>query len=75
MKRFTGRCGGRVNEDGYWSGEVWNRRKDGELFAELLTISAVRDEEGRATQYLGLFSDITVFKRHESEPNTRVPTR
>lgn len=57
----------RVIEDGYWSGEVWNRRKDGELFAELLTISAVRDGDGRTTQYLGLFSDITVFKRHESE--------
>ena len=57
----------RLVGDGYWSGEVWNRRKDGELFAELLTISAVRDEDGKTTQYLGLFTDITVFKRHESE--------
>lgn len=56
-----------VVEDGYWNGEVWNRRKNGELFAELLTISAVRDEAGTTTQYLGLFTDITVFKRHESE--------
>ena len=55
-----------VVEDGYWSGEVWNRRKDGELFAELLTISAVRDDEGKTTQYLGLFSDITAHKQHES---------
>ena len=55
----------RVVEDGYWSGEVWNRRKDGELFAELLTISAVRDDEGKTTQYLGLFSDITAHKQHE----------
>lgn len=56
-----------VTEEGYWSGEVWNRRKDGELFAELLTLSAVRDADGQTTQYLGLFTDITVFKRHESE--------
>lgn len=56
-----------LTEDGYWSGEVWNRRKDGELYAESLTISAVRDEAGRTTQYLGLFSDITALKRHESE--------
>ena len=57
----------RLIEEGYWSGEVWNRRKDGELFAELLTISAVRDEDGRTTQYVGLFNDITLLKRHESE--------
>ena len=56
-----------LTEDGYWSGEVWNRRKDGELFAVLLTISAVRDNEGNTTQYLGLFSDITALKQHERE--------
>lgn len=47
---------------GYWHGEVWNRRKDGELYAELLTISAVRDEKGRTQAYVGLFSDITALK-------------
>ncbi len=56
-----------VVEEGFWSGEVWNRHKNGDLFAELLTISAVRDDEGRTTHYLGLFSDITALKRHESE--------
>ena len=54
-------------EHGYWSGEVWNRRKDGALFAELLTISAMRDAQGQTQQYLGLFTDITQLKRHESE--------
>ncbi|MFT3847929.1 MAG: diguanylate cyclase [Propionivibrio sp.] len=54
-------------EDGHWNGEVWNRRKDGELFAELLTISAVRDDDGRTTRYLGLFTEITAIKRHEKE--------
>ncbi|MCZ4303295.1 diguanylate cyclase [Zoogloeaceae bacterium G21618-S1] len=56
-----------LTETGHWQGEVWNRRKDGELFAEMLTISAVRDEYGRAPYYVALFSDITAQKLHESE--------
>lgn len=54
-------------ETGHWQGEVWNRRKNGELFAEMLTVSAVRDEHGRAPYYVALFSDITAQKLHESE--------
>ena len=53
-------------EDGYWYGEVWNRRKSGEVFAEMQAISAVRDSEGRVHQYISLFSDITERKDHES---------
>lgn len=56
-----------LRETGHWQGEVWNRRKDGELFAEMLTISAVGDEHGRAPYYVALFSDITAQKLHESE--------
>ncbi|MCF8169403.1 MAG: EAL domain-containing protein [Rhodoferax sp.] len=47
---------------GHWRGEIWNRRKDGEVFAELLTISAVADSQGQVQQYLGLFSNITADK-------------
>lgn len=54
-------------EDGFWSGEVWNRRKNGEVFAELITISAVRDAQGKPVQYVALFSDITAIKAHQSE--------
>ena len=54
-----------LNKQGYWSGEIWNRRKDGREYAELLTISAVKDELGQVTQYVGLFSDITSIKEHE----------
>ena len=50
---------------GHWDGEVWNRRKDGEEYAEMLTISAVRDEQGITQQYVALFTDITPFKEHE----------
>ncbi|MBF0256699.1 MAG: PAS domain-containing protein, partial [Gammaproteobacteria bacterium] len=56
-----------LREQGHWSGEVWNRRKSGELFAELLTISAVRDEQGNSSHYVALFSDITAQKQHQSE--------
>ena len=47
---------------GHWRGEIWNRRKDGEVFAELLTISAVADSQGQVQQYVGLFSNITDAK-------------
>jgi len=47
---------------GHWQGEVWNRKKNGELYAELLTISAVRDDRGNIMQYISLFSDITQIK-------------
>src|SRR6185437_14647400 len=46
-------------ESGHWSGEIWNRRKDGRVFPEMLTISAVRDSTCQTQQYVALFSDIT----------------
>jgi diguanylate cyclase (GGDEF)-like protein/PAS domain S-box-containing protein len=46
-------------ETGHWSGEIWNRAKDGRVFAEMLTITAVRDKAGSTRQYVALFSDIT----------------
>lgn len=52
-------------ETGHWSGEIWNRAKDGRVFAELLTINAVRDKSGKAERYVALFSDITANKEHE----------
>ncbi len=52
---------------GHWYGEVWNRRRSGEVFAEMQTISAVRSEDGIAKQYVALFSDITITKLHERQ--------
>ena len=52
---------------GHWSGEIWNRRKDGEVYAELLTISSVKDAEGAVQQYVALFADITEIKAHQSQ--------
>ncbi|MGB7646051.1 MAG: EAL domain-containing protein [Pseudomonas fluorescens] len=53
--------------EGHWSGEIWNRRKDGSVFAELLTISAVRDAHGTPQHYVGLFSDITAIKEYQNQ--------
>jgi diguanylate cyclase (GGDEF)-like protein/PAS domain S-box-containing protein len=56
-----------LSEQSYWSGEVWNQRKDGEPYAEQLTISSVRDAQGNTTHYVALFSDITAIKLHQSQ--------
>jgi diguanylate cyclase (GGDEF)-like protein/PAS domain S-box-containing protein len=54
-------------EQGHWYGEVWNRRKNGEVYAAMQTISAVRDARGRIQQYVALFSDITPLKEHQKQ--------
>jgi diguanylate cyclase (GGDEF)-like protein/PAS domain S-box-containing protein len=52
-------------DSGHWSGEIWNRRRNGEVYAEYLTISAVRDSRGQIQHYAALFSDITPQKEHQ----------
>ena len=52
-------------QDGHWSGEIWNRRKNGESYPEWLTISAVRNEAGQTTNYISIFHDITELKRQQ----------
>jgi PAS domain S-box-containing protein len=56
-----------LTEAGHWSGEIWNRRKNGVVYPELLTISAVRDERGDTRHYMALFADITAIKAHQSQ--------
>lgn len=68
---------------GYFRGELWNRRKDGAVYAQLITIFAVRDEAGVTQQYLGIFNDITSLKMQTRElerlahldPLTGLPNR
>lgn len=70
-------------ETKHWQGEIWNRKKNGDFFAELLTISALCDGAGNATHYVGLFSDITESKQQQQllelmahyDPLTRLPNR
>jgi len=54
-------------EQGHWSGEIWNRRKNGEVYAEMLTISGVHDSQGKIEHYVALYSDITALKEHEKQ--------
>lgn len=51
--------------EGSWSGEIWNRRKNGETYPEWLSISAIRDEAGTISHYVAVFHDITDLKRSE----------
>lgn len=52
---------------GHWDGEIWNQRKSGEVYAQLITISAVRDASGKTRNYVSLFTDITPMKEHQRQ--------
>ncbi|MCQ8129722.1 sensor domain-containing protein [Methylomonas rivi] len=54
-----------VAQSGYWQGEIWNRRKNGDLYLEWLTITAVKDQAGTVTHYVGTMLDITARKEKE----------
>ncbi len=72
-----------INSQGYWRGEIWNRKKDGGIVAEWLTISAVTDPQGKITHYIGTSLDITPLKEQERklelmahyDPLTGMPNR
>ena len=49
----------RINCTGFWDGEIWNKRKSGEMYPERLTITAVKDQGGNVTNYVATHSDIT----------------
>ncbi|MGQ9830846.1 MAG: EAL domain-containing protein [Thermochromatium sp.] len=54
-----------LNKTGCWCGEIWNRKKSGELYPEILHINSVRDACGRVTHYIGMFIDITDLKHSQ----------
>lgn len=56
-----------LGKNGQWKGEIWNRNKSGEIFAEDLAINAIRDGEGKTLQYVALFSDVTQLKERERQ--------
>ncbi|WP_146002834.1 putative bifunctional diguanylate cyclase/phosphodiesterase [Telmatospirillum siberiense] len=72
-----------VEETGSWKGELWNRRKNGEIYPQWLSISAVRGVSGQISHYVGSFADITQHKADTDkiehlafyDPLTRLPNR
>jgi PAS domain S-box-containing protein len=54
-----------INNTGAWQGEIWNRRKNGEVYPESLSITVVKDNGNRVTNYVAVFSDITERKNAE----------
>jgi len=72
-----------LQDSGHWHGEIWNRRKNGEVFPEWLGISAVRNDAGQTTHYVAIFSDISEKMATEAQleylahhdPLTNLPNR
>ena len=56
-----------IHATGHWSGEIWNRRKNGELYPEWISVSAIDNQHGETTHYVGISSDISVLKQHEKQ--------
>ena len=56
-----------IRLQGSWKGEIWNRRKSGEIYPEILAIHSVFDNAGKLSNYFGIFSDITLEKETEKE--------
>ncbi|MCX5874904.1 MAG: EAL domain-containing protein [Deltaproteobacteria bacterium] len=72
-----------LRQTGHWQGEIWNRRKDGEIYPERLTLTAVCNEQGDPTHYVGVATDLSQLRRHEErfqrlvhyDPLTALPNR
>ncbi len=64
-KRFYHEMYQRLSSQGNWAGEIWNRRKNGEIYPEWLSISGISDESGQVSGYVAIFSDITQRKRNK----------
>jgi diguanylate cyclase (GGDEF)-like protein/PAS domain S-box-containing protein len=72
-----------LNESGGWRGEIWNKRKSGDIYPALMSIAAIKDDFGEIQRYIGVFSDISQLKEHEAElhkvahfdPLTGLPNR
>jgi diguanylate cyclase (GGDEF)-like protein/PAS domain S-box-containing protein len=54
-----------LNTTGHWQGEIWDKRKNGEIYAKFLTINTIRNEAGSVYRYVALFTDITEKKQSD----------
>lgn len=82
-KKFYAAMWKQLLETGSWTGEIWDKRKNGQIYPKWLTITAVKDDAGETTEYVAIFSDITSRKKAEEEiynlafydPLTKLPNR
>lgn len=80
---FYERMWSEIRSTGHWRGEIWNRKKSGEVYPEILSISALRDDDGQIRRYIAIFLDISSLKEKEDElrklafydPLTGLPNR
>ncbi|MEA0552252.1 EAL domain-containing protein [Lysinibacillus irui] len=63
-----------IRQEGIWQGEIWNRRKTGDVYPEWLTIVSVTNDEGKVTNYCGIFTDLSERKIVEHELEKRLLT-
>lgn len=72
-----------LNTRRHWQGEMWNRHKDGHLYPSQVTISSVKDDSGAVTNFVAVYSDISIFKENQErlellahfDPLTGLPNR
>lgn len=72
-----------IDAEGVWQGEIWNRRKNGEIYPEWLVISTIYNDKNEITHYVAVFSDISLLKNSQSrlehlahfDPLTDLPNR
>lgn len=81
--RFYQRMWQQLNHQGFWEGEIWNRRKNGEIYPEWLTINTMKGENGNISNYVAVFHDISHIKEKDNkikqlayeDPLTGLPNR
>ncbi len=66
-KHFYDQMWDKLTEDGYWQGEITNRRKDGEIYIEWLSVNAIKDKNGDIENFIGIFSDVTHQRKDAQE--------
>ncbi|WP_162224939.1 EAL domain-containing protein [Neptunomonas antarctica] len=64
-KTFYKKMWDSISQNGQWRGEIWNQRKNGDIYPAWENITMVKDEQGRLTHYVAIFSDISVLKASE----------
>ncbi|SLM32273.1 Diguanylate cyclase/phosphodiesterase with PAS/PAC sensor(S) (fragment) [Desulfamplus magnetovallimortis] len=72
-----------LQETGHWQGEIWDRKKNGEIFPKWLSVSTVFDDDGKPLNYIGIFNDLSIIKKAEEDINrlnnydilTKLPNR